>query len=216
MTYILAIHVPIAGLSLLPVLFGWPLILLPVHIAFLHLIIDPACSIVFEAEPADPDVMRRPPRDPAHRLFGRHVLRVSLLQGLSTFLVLAVVYGIALYRGQGELEARALTFTALIIANLGLILTNRSWSAPASAMLRVPNAALWWVLGGAALFLGLVLYVPVIRELFRFSLLHPDDLGICLLAGAGPIVVFEGFKLRGRRAIERRARPGRANLSRMS
>jgi P-type Ca2+ transporter type 2C len=205
MTYILAIHVPIAGLSLLPVLFGWPLILLPVHIAFLHLIIDPACSIVFEGEPADPDIMRRPPRDPAQRLFGGHVLPVSLLQGLSTFLVLAVVYSIALSRGQGELEARALTFTALIITNLGLILTNRSWSAPVSAMLRVPNAALWWVLGGAALFLGVVLYVPVVRELFRFSLLHPDDLGICLLAGAGPIVVFEGFKLRARRAMERRA-----------
>jgi len=194
MTYILAIHVPIAGLSLLPVLFGWPLILLPVHIAFLHLIIDPTCSIVFEAEPADPDIMRRPPRDPAQRLFGRRLLSVSLLQGLSTFLVLAIVYSIALYRGQGEIEARALTFTALIITNLGLILTNRSWSAPVSAMLRVPNAALWWVLGGAALFLGLVLYVPVIRELFRFSLLHPDDLGICLLAGAVPIVVFEAFK----------------------
>jgi Ca2+-transporting ATPase len=202
MTYILAIHVPIAGLSLLPVFFGWPLILLPVHIAFLHLIIDPACSIVFEGEPADPDIMRRPPRDPAQRLFGGHLLSVSLLQGLSTFLVLAVVYSIALYRGQGELEARALTFTALIITNLGLILTNRSWSAPVSAMLRVPNAALWWVLGGAALFLGLVLYVPVVREVFRFSLLHPDDLGICLLAGAVPIAVFEAFKLRARRAGE--------------
>ena len=56
------------------------------------------------------------------------------------------------------------------------------------------------MLGGAALFLGLVLYVPVVREVFRFSLLHPDDLGICLLAGAGPIVVFEAFKLRARRA----------------
>jgi Ca2+-transporting ATPase len=67
-------------------------------------------------------------------------------------------------------------------------------------MLRVPNAALWWVLGGAALFLGLVLYVPVVRDLFRFSLLHPNDLGICLLAGAGPIAVFEAFKLRARRA----------------
>jgi len=170
-----------------------------VHIAFLHLIIDPACSVVFEAEPADPDVMKRPPRNPAQPLFGRRVLGLSLLQGLATLLVLAAVYGIVLYRDQGELEARALTFTALIVANLGLILTNRSWSATAAAMLRVPNVALWWVLGGASVFLGLVLYVPVIRELFRFSLLHPGDLGICLLAGAGPIAVFEGFKWRRRR-----------------
>ncbi len=199
MTYILAIHVPIAGLSLLPVLFGWPLILLPVHIAFLHLIIDPTCSIVFEAEPADPDVMKRPPRNPAQPLFGRRVLGLSLFQGLVTLLVLAVVYGIVLHRGQGELEARALTFTALIVGNLGLILTNRSWSGTTAAMLRVPNPALWWVLAGATLFLVVVLYVPVIRDLFRFSFLHPDDLGICLLAGAGPIVVFEGFKSRRRR-----------------
>ena len=199
MTYILAIHVPIAGLSLLPALFGGPLILLPVHIAFLHLIIDPACSVVFEAEPADPDVMKRPPRDPAQPLFGRRVLGRSLLQGLVTLLVLAGVFGIVLYRDQGELEARALTFTALIVANLGLILTNRSSSGTTAAMLRVPNAALWWVLAGATLFLGVVLYVPVVRDLFRFSFLHLDDLGICLLAGAGPIAVFEGFKSRRHR-----------------
>jgi Ca2+-transporting ATPase len=113
--------------------------------------------------------------------------------------VLAIVYGIVLYRGQGELEARALTFTVLIVGNLGLILTNRSWSGTIAAMLRVPNPALWWVLAGATLFLVVVLYVPLIRDLFRFSFLHPDDLGICLLAGAGPIVVFEGFKSTRRR-----------------
>ena len=69
MAYIFAIHVPIAGMSLLPVLFDWPLVLLPVHIVFLELIIDPACSIVFEAEPEEADVMQRPPRDPAEPLF---------------------------------------------------------------------------------------------------------------------------------------------------
>jgi Ca2+-transporting ATPase len=199
MTYILAIHVPIAGLSLLPAFLGWPLILLPVHIAFLHLIIDPACSVVFEGEPADPDLMKRPARDPAQPLFGRRVLGRSLFQGFVTLAVLAATYGIVLGLGGGELEARALTFTALIVANLGLILTNRSWSGATAAMLRVPNPALWWVLAGATLFLGVVLYVPVVRDLFRFSVLHPDDLGICVLAGAGPIAIFEGVKSRRRR-----------------
>jgi Ca2+-transporting ATPase len=66
-------------------------------------------------------------------------------------------------------------------------------------MLRVPNPALWWVLAGATLFLGVVLYVPVVRDLVRFSVLHPDDLGICVLAGAGPIAIFEGVKSRRRR-----------------
>jgi Ca2+-transporting ATPase len=199
MTYVLAIHVPIAGLSLLPALLGWPLVLLPVHVAFLHLIIDPACSVVFEAEPADAGIMRRPPRDPAQPLFGRRVVGASLLQGLVALLVLAVLYGVVLERGRGELEARALTFTALIVANLGLILTNRSWSASALRTLSAPNAALWWVLGGASAFLGLALYAPIGRALFRFSILHPDDLALCLLAGAGPVVAFEAWKWARRR-----------------
>jgi Ca2+-transporting ATPase len=199
MTYILAIHVPIAGLSLLPVLFKWPLILLPVHIAFLHVIIDPACSVVFEAEPADADVMKRPPRDPAQPLFAWRLLLTSLGQGLVTLLVLAVIYAIGLYRGQGEIEARALTFTALIVANLGLILTNRSSSRSIVSTLTLRNAALWWVLGGALILLALVLYVPAVRQPFRFSPVHLDDLALCLLGGSIPVLGYEAFKRMTRR-----------------
>jgi Ca2+-transporting ATPase len=195
MTYILAIHVPIAGLSLLPVVFTWPLILLPIHIAFLHLIIDPACSVVFEAEPAADDVMRRPPRNPRERLFGRPTVVISLLQGLVTFGVLAILYGIVLRSGQGELEARALAFTSLIIANLGLILANRSWSRTIVAILRVRNPALWWVAGGALAFLALTLSVPAARKVFRFSPVHAGDAAICVLAGLLPVLLFEVFKM---------------------
>jgi P-type Ca2+ transporter type 2C len=201
MTYILAIHVPIAGLSLLPVLFNWPLILLPVHIAFLHLIIDPACSVVFEAEPADADVMTRPPRNPAEPLFGRRMLGFSLLQGLVALLVLVVLCGTVLALGWHDLKARALTFTALILANLGLILTNRSWSRSLAATFRVPNAAFWWVLVSALVFLGLVLWVPVIRDVFRFSPVHLADLGLCVAASAVPTLFFEGLKWRRRRRL---------------
>jgi Ca2+-transporting ATPase len=193
--YIFAIHVPIAGMSLIPVLLKWPLVLSPVHIVFLELIIDPACSVVFEAEPEEANVMNRPPRNPKEPLFSRKTLAVSMLQGLSVLFIVLAVYGIALYRGQGESEARALTFTTLIIANLGLILTNRSWSRTILSTLRSPNAALWWVLGGAAVFLGLVLYLPVLRSLFRFSILHPIDLAICLAAGVVSILWFEGLKM---------------------
>jgi Ca2+-transporting ATPase len=195
MAYILAIHVPIAGMTLIPVLLKWPLVLLPVHIAFLHLIIDPACSIVFEAEPEEATVMRRPPRNPNEPLFGKRTWSVSLFQGLGVLVIMLALYGFALYRGQPDSEARALAFTTLIIANIGLILINRSWAHSALATLRSPNAALWWVIGGAVVFLGLVLYVPVLRELFRFAELHWIDLGVCLLAGAGSILWFEAFKL---------------------
>jgi Ca2+-transporting ATPase len=195
MAYILAIHVPIAGMTLIPVVFKWPLVLLPVHIAFLHLIIDPACSIVFEAEPEEATVMMRPPRNPTEPLFGRRTWSVCVLQGLGVLAVLVALYGLALYRGQGESEARALAFTTLIIANIGLILINRSWAHSVVSTIRSRNASLWWVIGGAVLFLGLVLYIPVLRALFRFSELHWIDLGSCLAAGAGSILWFELFKL---------------------
>jgi Ca2+-transporting ATPase len=200
MAYILAIHVPIAGMTLIPVLLKWPLVLLPVHIAFLHLIIDPACSIVFEAEPEEADVMQRPPRNPKDPLFGKRMWSVSLLQGLGVLLILAALYGFALYRGQAESEARALAFTTLIMANLGLILINRSWSRTVLATIRSPNAAMWWVVGGAVVFLGLVLYVPVLRQLFRLAELHWIDLFVCLLAGAVSLTWFELFKLMSRGA----------------
>jgi Ca2+-transporting ATPase len=192
--------VPIAGMTLIPVLFKWPLVLLPVHIAFLHLIIDPACSVVFEAEPEESDVMRRPPRNPNEPLFGKRTWQMSLFQGLGVLVIIAALYALALYRGRSDSEARALAFTTLIIANLSLILINRSWSHTVFATIGSRNAALWWVVGGAIGFLGLVLYVPVLRELFRFAELHWIDLGICLLAGAVGTVWFELFKLVSKRA----------------
>ncbi len=195
MAYILAIHVPIAGMTLLPVLFKWPLVLLPVHIVFLELIIDPACSIVFEAEPEEKDVMNRPPRNPQEPLFGRRTIVLSLLQGMMVLAIVLGVFSIAMYRGQGEIEARALTFTTLIVANISLILTNRSWSRTILATLRSPNGALRWVLGGTLVLLGLVLYVPFLREVFHFATLHPNDLLICLFAGVFSILWFEGLKI---------------------
>jgi Ca2+-transporting ATPase len=200
MAYIFAVHIPIAGMSLLPILFNWPLVFLPVHIVFLELIIDPACSVIFEAEREEADVMRRPPRDPRERLFNKLTIGVSLLQGLSVLLIVLAVFSMALYSGQGELEARALTFTTLIVANLGLILTNRSWSRIILNTLRSPNPALWWVVGSALAFLGLVLYVPLLRTVFHFTVLHVIDLATCLAAGFFSIMWFEALKIyRGRK-----------------
>jgi Ca2+-transporting ATPase len=192
--YIFAIHVPIAGMSLIPVLMGWPLVLLPVHVVFLELIIDPACSVVFEAEPEEDDVMKRPPRDPKEPLFGRRTLGLSLLQGINVLLIVLAVFAISYYSGRGEEEARTLSCTTLILANLGLIFTNLSWSGTILETLRKPNAALWWVVGGALVFLVLALYMPFLRGVFRFAEMHPADLGICLAAGVFSILWFELLK----------------------
>ena len=195
--YIFAIHVPIAGISLFPVLFQWPLLLLPAHIAFLQLIIDPACSIVFEAEGEESDVMKRPPRDPGEPLFSRKMLAISVMQGVIVFVVVLGVFWFGISRGDSEQEVRALTFTTLMISNLGLILTNRSWSRTFVATMRFPNKALFPVVAGALLFLGIVLYVPFFVNLFRFSALHSLDLFLCLSAGVGSVLWFEGLKLFG-------------------
>ena len=201
MAYLLAIHVPIAGMSLIPVLFGWPLLFMPVHIAFLHLIIDPACSIVYEMEQAEPGAMTRPPRDPGEPLFGKNILVLSTLQGLGVLIMMLAVFGITLVRGQGEFEARALAFTSLIVANLFLLLTNRSWTISMFRSTRIANPALWWVIGGAVVFLGMVLTVPDLRGLFRFSTLHADDLLVCLSAGIFSVIWFEVFKKYGQRGF---------------
>ena len=207
MAYIFAIHVPIAGMSLLPILFHWPLVFFPVHIAFLELIIDPASSLIFEAEREEANVMKRPPRDPQEPLFGRRLILLSLLQGLGILAVILAVFLMALHFGQGPREARALTFTALIIANLCLILTNRSWSRTILASLGTPNKALWWIIAGAVAFLGAVLYIPGLRSLFQFGRLHWDDLLICLGSGILSIAWFEILKIFRNRKRPQRLRP---------
>ena len=195
MTYIVAVHVPIAGMSIVPVLLGGPIALMPVHILFLELVIDPACSVVFEAEPEDADVMSRPPRNATLPLFGGQLLGLGMIQGASVFLIVLATYLSALWGWLNALDATALSFTTLVVANLGLIFANRSWTRTIWSTLRTPNAALWWVIGGTTFFLGLVLYVPFLRDLFHFSTLHLNDIALCLAGGFASVIWFEGLKL---------------------
>jgi Ca2+-transporting ATPase len=209
MAYILAVHVPIAGMSLLPVLvprlFGMnmPLVLMPVHIAFLELIIDPTCSVVFEAEGEEPDIMERAPRGVGDPLFSRRMLSVSLVQGAVALLAVLVVYLWSVLTGHPETDVRALTFGTLVITNLGLIFVNRSWSISALRGIAKKNAALWWVIGGTVSVLALLLTVPTLRSLFRFSVLHPVDLLIMTGAGIASVVWFEVYKAIARRRNSR-------------
>jgi Ca2+-transporting ATPase len=194
--FTVAVHVPIAGLSLLPVLIpGWPLLLLPVHIVFLELIIDPSCSLIFEAEEPEADIMRRPPRDPAEPLFTRTTLGVAFLQGAS--LLVACLAVVTLARpGHGDDAARALAFATLVVGFLTTILVNRSWTRSLVSMTRAPNRALWWIVGSASLLLSLILGVPQLQHLFSFAPLHRDDLFWSVTAGAACLGWFELLKLR--------------------
>ncbi|MEI6515240.1 MAG: cation-translocating P-type ATPase [bacterium] len=192
--FILAVHVPIAGLSMIPVFFtDWPLLLLPVHIVFLELIIDPACSLIFEAEEAEANVMKRPPRSSTERLFASHTIGLALTQGLS---VLAACLGVFLFaRVDHSVDAaRALTFATLVISFVVIILINRSWSRSAFAMLRVPNAALRWVVLGTCVFLTAVLSIPFTQRMFHFAPLHVTDLLLSLAVGVACVFWFEFVK----------------------
>jgi Ca2+-transporting ATPase len=195
MTYILAIHVPIAGISLVPLLLGQPLILFPVQIVFLELIIDPASSIAFEAEPGNPHLMERPPRDPREPMFGKRTVFLSLLQGASVLLSVLAIYFFASHRGLDESVTRAMTFTTLVIGNLGLIYVNRSQSRLIITTMRERNIALWLITAGVVVGLGLVLYMPLFRDLFSFDSPNPLELLLCVAAALISILWFEIFKL---------------------
>ena len=101
--FIFAVHVPIAGLALLPLPFGLPILFGPVHIALLEMVIDPVCSLVFEAETEEENTMRRPPRDPNEPLFTLPLVLWSLFQGFMAFLLVAGIYVTALTRGMPSL-----------------------------------------------------------------------------------------------------------------
>jgi Ca2+-transporting ATPase len=192
--YVMAIHVPIAGLAIAPVALDWPLVLLPIHILFLELIIDPACSIAFEAEPEELDVMERPPRPPAERLFERHAIVVAMLQGAFALAIVLLVLAASVRAGYADDRSRSLVFATLVATNLALILADRSSSRSALAMVRVPNAALWWVVGGAFCLLVLSLSVAPVRALFRFGVMSGLDLVIVLAAATGALLGFEMLK----------------------
>lgn len=192
--FIFSVHIPIAGMSLIPVLFKLPLALMPIHILFLELIIDPACTLIFEMENEEADIMKRPPRKLDEPLFGRQLVITGLIQGLGVLCAVVAVYVLMLYRGFGETEARMMGFVTLVISNLGLIFTNRSWSKSILATLKVPNSALWWVTGGAAGFLIVIVTIPYLQELFKFAPLHKWELIVIAVASGISILISESVK----------------------
>ncbi len=193
--YIIGVHIPIAGMTVIPVFFRLPLVFSPVHIAFLEIIIDPACSLAFEAEPEEEDLMLRAPRSPRQRLFDRSLLGISVLQGLSALLAVFLVFFIAYRRGMDEKEVRALAYTTLVVSNLALLLANRSWERSIWETRRRKNRVLLWILAGAAALLAAVLSIPYLRGLFALSPLSPVDLAICIGSGMISVVWFEMLKL---------------------
>jgi len=195
-SYTFAIHVPIAGLSLFPILLGnFPVILWPVHIVFLELIIDPACSIIFEAEKEEPNAMSRPPKGIDVPFFGGKKILFSCLQGVAILIVTLAVYILGLRQGYQTEEVRAMAFLTLVISNIAIIFSNRSWTDNIFKIVATPNKAVLWVVGGAVFFLALILNLQFFLSLFQFSTPTLLNVVICIAAGLFTITWFEIYKL---------------------
>jgi Ca2+-transporting ATPase len=200
MGYLLAVHVPIAGISFLPLVLGGPIVLYPVHVVFLEFVIDPACSLAFEAESGEREAMRRPPRKPGEPLFSGSMLVAGLGSGAAALLAVVLTYAWTLRAGMAPDEMRALVFAAIVIGNVGLIFANRSRLESILATLMRPNPALWWVTLGALAALALALYVPPLAGVFRFEPLGVVGVGIAVAAGLAGAMWSELWKRRvGRR-----------------
>lgn len=204
MSYVLAVHVAIVGVAIFPLLNqDWPLVLLPLQLALLELVIDPACSIVFEAEGHDPNLMDMPPRKPDEPLFNRSRIVISVLQGLAVLGAVGAVYAWAMSSDQGADVVRSLTFGTLVLSNLGLILVNRSWRLSVLRTLKErKNHAMWWLLGIVLVVLVALFSVPGVRMALDFGVIAPRDLVVPIVAACASVAWFEGYKaLHSRRRI---------------
>jgi P-type Ca2+ transporter type 2C len=195
MGFILAIHIPIAGLALFPLLFGLPPILEPVHIAFLELVIDPVCSIAFESEPEDDNIMNRPPRSATVPLLSFDKLVWCVVQGATVLITTGALFVGALKYGLPANQARALVFGSLIASTISLVLVNRTFEASVVAAIERPNPTLWLVLVAAMFLFTVTLRWPSARLLFDFGEFHGHDIFIAGGVGFGLLLVLESIKL---------------------
>jgi len=200
MRYLLAVHVPIAGMAFLPLVFGWPVFLFPVHVVFLEFVIDPACSIVFEAEESEEGMMRRPPRDPEEPLFSLQMLGISLMLGASVLLAVCLAYWWVHRQGLPEAELRSFGFAAIVFGNLAMIHATRSRDYSIISPRR-RNPALWWITGGTLVALAVSIYVPPVADIFRFAPSPPGYLALAAAAGIAGVLWYEAYKFLRPRAV---------------
>ena len=194
MAFIFAVHVPIAGLALLPLVLGLPILFGPVHIALLEMIIDPVCALVFEAEREEDDIMRRSPRDPGEALLSMPMIVWSVFQGGLAFAMLATVFLVETWSGMPEVELRALIFFALIAEIVALILVNRSFRAGLGEAFVRQNAALRYVAAAIISVTALILFLPSLQALLKFGEIAPSDMLLAIGLGIVLLVVLEACK----------------------
>ncbi len=193
--YIIAVHIPIAGLAILPLIFGLPLILTPIHIAFLEMLIDPACSIVFEAESEENNVMKRPPRSTKEPLvMGKRVLW-AIAQGSTVLIILALMLAWATFLKMPADAIRTFLFTSLVMMNVGLILVNRTFSASLMRAIFKPNCALLILISLVFSVLAITVFWQPARAVFHFGEFNWQLFTVSLVASFALLTLLEGIKM---------------------
>jgi Ca2+-transporting ATPase len=199
MGFIFSVHVPIAGLAVLPLVAGLPVMFGPIQIALLEMIIDPVCALFFEAEPEEPGIMDRRPRPSGEPLFSVPMIVRSVTQGAMAFLLLAALLIAATKQGMPAPEIRALIFFALVSAVVALVLVNRAFSRSIADALLRGNVVFRYVLGGIGIVGAAILVSPFIQNLLQFAPLDAAEIGLALMTGAVLLIALEWTKLWGRR-----------------
>lgn len=170
MSYIIAIHIPIIGLVLMPAFFSWlPILLMPLHIVFLELIIDPVCAIAFESEQEEKGIMSRPPRKTNELFFGWNKIILSLFKGLILLGMVMVIYFVSINEGHSGGEIRAIAFSSLIIGNVFLILTSLSETRNFVSIILEKNIAVMVISLVALILLILTISIPFLTNIFSFE-----------------------------------------------
>lgn len=206
-SYVVAAHIPIAGTALLQLLFPGPMILLPIHVVFLELIIDPACSLAFEAVAPEADVMHRPPRDPSVPLISGREYAINVLLGCVLFLGVGVVHYAGWRLQLGEHKIRTLCFATLVLGNLSLILADIAPTPSLRDTLRPQNPIARYLLVAALSFLSLTIYVPAINTLFKFTPLAAHEMAAVLLLTFGGLILMIYLKALPQRRAQKNKRP---------
>jgi len=201
---VFAVHMPIIALALVPTLLHWPVLLMPVHIVLLELLIDPACSIVFEMEPESGDIMTRPPRAPSQSPFARANLTHAVIQGLGFAGILLVAYGLMLNQGMDATQSRTAVYMALVLGVFVLILANRHLSHSLLADSITGNPWLLRMLVGVVAMLVAMVAVPFLRHVMGLAIPSAATLALCALLLAVSMVWLEGLR-RTVRYVQKRA-----------
>lgn len=199
MSYILTVHVPIIVMSLLPVLLGWPLFLLPIHIVFLEFIIDTSCTLVFESEREAPGTMKQPPRRLGVPLFSKAMVVGSLVEGLVMSMVAFVVHFATMSAGWSTDKTRALTFLLIVLMNIALILVLSGRSAVKDAVESKGKSPMIIILTVLIVAVGVVYFVPAVGAIFKFESLTLLEFGFAtVVAVLGALVLVPIRKMLGR------------------